>query len=77
MGCLGFSFVVCVCIGVGRNATQRKAKQSNACVVDKGEGGCSRREAQGAERESEEEQETEYKKRSKLGFVGFRVSLGM
>jgi hypothetical protein len=44
-------------------------------VVDKGAGGCSRREAQGAERESEEKQETEQK--SKLGFVGFRVSLGM
>lgn len=76
---LGFRSL-CVCIGVGRNAKQSKAKQSkanqsNACVVDKGAGGCSRREAQGAERESEEEQETEQK--SKLGFVGFRVSLGM
>jgi hypothetical protein len=67
-----------VCVHWGRkvrNATQSKAKQSNACVVDRGEGGCSRREAQGAERESEEGQEKEQK--SELGFVGFRVSLGM
>jgi hypothetical protein len=71
LGCLGFSFLVCV--HWGRKV--RNAKQSNACVVDKGEGGCSRREALGAERESEEGQEKEQK--SELGFVGFRVSLGM